>query len=361
MSGGDAMSVVTANRRRGVLLGVGGSVVTVGLLAAIITLANAHDDAAAAVAQAPLGTRAACAAYSGLPPAWREAPRAGMVRVRGGEFVMGSDRGYADEVPTGVTTRVSDFWIDRTEVTNAQFAAFVEATGYMTDAEREGGGAVFVPPTDAQGVVASGSWWRFVPGATWRTPGGPGSDLAGRHHHPVLLVTQRDAQAYARWLGRSLPTEAQWEFAAKAGSDDALLDDAPRAPDGQPVANFWQGAFPYVNHMEDGYAGSAPVGCYGANAYGLHDMIGNAWEWTSDRYRGAHQPHGNGDPRVALVAQGQGAHLAQPLVIKGGSYLCAENYCVRYRAAARHPQEANLPTTHVGFRTVLTVSAADRY
>lgn len=302
-----------------------------------------------------LGTRAACVAYSGLPLGWGQEAKAGMVHIRGGQFVLGTDRGYADETPAGTAqTKVKSFWIDRTEVTNAQFAAFVAATGYVTEAEREGGGAVFVAPASDQAPVEAqpGSWWRFAPGATWRTPAGPGSDLNGRDNHPVLMVTRNDAQAYARWLGRSLPTEAQWEFAAKAGSNDVALDEVPRDPAGKPAANFWQGVFPYVNHQEDGYAGSAPVGCYGANAWGLHDMIGNAWEWTQDRYRGPHQPHGNGDPRAAMAQQGHTTSPAESMVIKGGSYLCAENYCMRYRAAARHPQEANLPTAHVGFRTV---------
>jgi len=307
-----------------------------------------------------LGDEGRCARYAGLPPRWGQDPRAGMVRVAAGEFVFGSTRGYADERPAspGVRTRVAAFWIDRTEVTIAQFAAFVRATGYVTEAERQGGAVVFRSPTSEQLAARPLAWWTWVPGADWRHPGGPRSGIEGLDHLPVTFVTLADALAYARWLGRDLPTEAEWEYAAKAGRDDEALDAAPRDAGGRPAANYWQGSFPAVDLEEDGHAGLAPVGCYAANAWGLHDSIGNVWEWTRDPYTGARQPHDNGDTaEVAAQAAARGRPqpgLAanRPTVIKGGSFLCAPDYCVRYRAAAREAQEADLATAHIGFRTV---------
>lgn len=300
----------------------------------------------APIALYALGTAERCAAFNGLPPGWRTDARAGMARVPGGSFELGSDSGYLEEQPA-FEVRVEPFWIDRTEVTNAQFAAFVAETGYVTDAEREGGGAVFSIPTLDELSARDYAWWRFVTGANWRHPEGPGSDLNAREHHPVVLVSQADAAAYARWLGRRLPTEAEWEYAAKAGGDSAL-ESAPFDANGAPLANFWQGAFPLVNSVQDGYASNAPVGCFPPNDFGLYDTIGNAWEWTADVYRGTRQPHGNGNPQAAAPALARGV----PAVIKGGSHLCSADFCARYRASARQPQEADLPTSHVGFRTV---------
>jgi formylglycine-generating enzyme required for sulfatase activity len=193
------------------------------------------------------------------------------------------------------------------------------------------------------------AWWTFVKGADWRHPGGPGSAITGLDNVPVTFVTKADALAYARWLGRDLPTEVEWEYAGKAGQSGDQLDAAPRDGAGKPTANYWQGIFPAINAREDGHAGLAPVGCYGASAFGLHDMIGNVWEWTRDAYTGPHQPHMNGD--TAAVA----APFHRPnerTVIKGGSYLCSPDFCVRYRASAREAQEADLATAHIGFRTV---------
>ncbi|MFN0164488.1 MAG: formylglycine-generating enzyme family protein [Burkholderiales bacterium] len=294
-----------------------------------------------------------------LPGEAPDARHAGMVWVPGGSFDIG-DTVYAEEGPLTRTT-VAGFWIDRTEVTNAQFAAFVAATGYVTVAERavdrdrhahlppqmqKPGAVVFTMPTDLRDGGDLRQWWRYVPGANWRHPGGPGSGLAGRAAHPVVSVALEDAQAYARWKGRSLPTEAQWEWAARGARADALpARDQPRE------ANTWQGLFPVINDASDGFAGSAPVGCYAPNALGLYDMIGNVWELTADAWTENHAALPN-DPSQGLQPMrrdtGSGAR-----VIKGGSFLCAPNYCMRYRAAARQAQEDDLAASHVGFRTVL--------
>ncbi len=320
-------------------------------LAIALACAIALRSSAGTAAPLPhLGTEAACSAYSGLPPAWMSEAHAGMLHVAAGEFTFGSDRGYPDERPAGhAPMHMPSFWIDQTEVTIAQFEAFVADTGYVTEAEHQGGGVVFRQPTQAQMDARPYAWWTFVRGADWRHPGGPGSGIAGLDHFPVTFVTRADALAYARWLGRDLPSEAEWEFAAKAGRSGAFLDASPRDAQGRPAANYWQGAFPAVDLAEDGHAGLAPVGCYPANAWGLHDTIGNVWEWTNDPYDGPHQAHMNGDTAAAAAP----FHPTnQPYVIKGGSFLCSADYCVRYRASAREQQEADLATAHIGFRTV---------
>lgn len=298
---------------------------------------------------ATLGDRAHCTAYGGIPTGWPEAAHAGMVRIAGGAFRLGSERGYAEERPL-IETRIEPFWIDRTEVTNAQFAAFVQATGYVTEAERtasraDGGAAVFQP---ARERTAPGSWWTLVRGADWRHPGGSDTGIDGRGHEPVVDVTYADALAYARWLGRTLPDEAQWEFAAKAGRDDATADRALRDASGKPQANFWQGVFPVVDRGEDGFNGRAPVGCFKANPNGLHDMVGNVWEWTRDSWQPGHTAHALTPPEAVLPARQGGAQR----VIKGGSYLCSADYCVRARASSRQGQDEDLPAVHIGFRTV---------
>lgn len=317
-----------------------------GLLAASALLLAARPDASTgSPASMALGSFARCEAYSGLPPGWPELADAGMVWVRAGLAQLGSERGYADERPL-LREPVPGFRIDATEVSNAQFAAFVAATGHTTEAERLGGGVVFASPVSDSTATPS-SWWKFQPGANWRHPEGPGSSIAGRDNEPVVQVSRADALAYARWLGRDLPTEAEWESAAKAGLGNPEADLAVGTAE-RPRANFWQGNFPYADDARDHYAGRAPVGCYAPNAYGLHDAVGNVWEWTLDDYRGPRQAHGHGDAATAGAAR-DGAVA----VIKGGSFLCAANFCVRYRASARHPQEVDLPTSHVGFRTVL--------
>lgn len=316
-----------------------------------------------------LGNLQHCQRYTGLPANFGKNPKAGMAYIAMGELQIGSTQGYQDELPlkSGAATPIAAFWIDQTEVTNGQFAQFVKATGYITDAEKTGGGAVFIVPKAGE-AISNNSWWHFVKGANWKQPNGPGSSIKNKEHEPVVLVTKNDAEHYAVWLGHDLPTEAQWEYAAKAQEPSQSLDKAPHDGHGAPSANYWQGDFPLQNSKTDHFAGVAPVGCYAANAYGLYDMIGNVWEWTQSPYHNSHEqdadahnlPDGHGG-NPALAQSPQPAHSktmlfdATPFVIKGGSYLCAANYCVRYRAAARHPQEANLPTSHVGFRTVLNL------
>jgi formylglycine-generating enzyme required for sulfatase activity len=248
---------------------------------------------------------------------------------------------------------VTGFWIDQTEVTVAQFAAFVRATAYVTEAERDGGAVLFHTPSDEELQQRQLAWWRFVAGADWRHPEGPYSGMPPANL-PVTLVTQADALAYARWLGRDLPTEVEWEYAGKAGREGKELDTAPRDGQGKPSANYWQGMFPTYDAGADGHHGLAPVGCYAANPFHLYDMIGNVWEWTRDPYTGPRQPHANGDTAAALPAGLRtAARRDRQMVIKGGSFLCSPDYCVRYRAAAREAQEADLGAAHIGFRTVL--------
>jgi sulfatase modifying factor 1 len=315
-----------------------------------------------------------CDAYAGLPA--EDGATAGMVFIPGGNFRMGSESHQPEERFIH-PVQIDGFWIDRHEVTNAQFKRFTDATGYKTLAERGldakaypntpaellvPGSVVFVQPTKQGGRATQ--WWQYVAGANWRQPTGAGSSIAGKENHPVVHIAYEDAAVYARWRGRSLPTEAQWEFAARGGRDGE--DDWSSAFDekGKPVANTWQGFFPVKNTEDDGYAGTAPVGCFKANGYGLHDMIGNVWEWTGDWYRAGHSreiafnPTGPDAASIRVAAGQSPSH-----VIKGGSHLCAGNYCSRYRPAARQPQEANLSAAHLGFRTVLnqpiTVSSSE--
>jgi len=325
------------------------------MLAAVIATAAAAawwTAAARSPAASPiaprLGDAEACAHYAGIPEAWPERRHAGMRPVASAEHQLGSVHGYPDERPL-VTRTLPGYWIDTTETTNAQFAAFVAATGYVTDAERLGGGAVFRAPEQGAAVHQPSDWWRWVDGADWRHPEGAGSSITDRGNRPVVQMTRADAEAYAQWLGRRLPTEAQWEAAARKDMDPARLDGEPLTTEGRLAGNFWQGLFPFEDAAEDGYAGLAPVGCYAANPLGLYDMIGNVWEWTRDTYAGERQAHGTGDAASALPASDTPATEG---VIKGGSYLCASNFCVRYRASARHPQQVDLPTSHIGFRTV---------
>jgi formylglycine-generating enzyme required for sulfatase activity len=294
--------------------------------------------------------------HCALPSQGPQAPHPGMVWVPGGSFEFG-DTENPEEQPIRKTT-VAGLWMDRTEVTNDEFAEFVKATGYLTGAERpvdtrthpglppamqQPGAVVFVMPNDVNGHGDVTQWWRYIAGANWRHPGGPATSIEGRGAFPVVTVTYEDAQAYARWKGHSLPTEAQWEWAARAGQPKAAQDHA------QPKqANTWQGLFPVVNSGEDGFVGLAPVGCYAPNALGLFDMIGNAWELTADAYAPFHP-----DPTAVKTPTKMAASAPGQRVIKGGSFLCAPNYCMRYRSGSRQPQEDDLGTSHLGFRTLL--------
>lgn len=291
---------------------------------------------------------------------------------------MGDDHAYPEEAPAHPVS-VSGFWIDACAVTNADFAVFVEATGYQTIAERPldpaayfgadpaslvPGSAVFFTPTGRVDMRDVGSRWAYVPGANWRHPEGPESAVAGREDHPVVHVAFEDAEAYAAWVGKALPTEAEWEFAARGGLDGAPFCWGDEfTPDDRYMANTWQGIFPFIDQGLDGFVGRAPVGSFPPNGYGLYDMAGNVWEWTGDWYSDRHPAAARSacciprDPRGASQEHsyapfGPDLHIPRK-VIKGGSYLCAPNYCQRYRPAARLPQAIDTGTCHIGFRCVV--------
>ncbi len=313
-----------------------------GAAAALVVSLAACGDAGTAAAPATTAPAAAAQARAGC------AAVGDMVWIPGGRFAMGSDHAYPEERPVR-EVEVDGFWMDRHEVTNAQFARFVEATGYVTVAERPvdpaqfpgapadmlvPGSAVFTPP--AANATHYLDWWSYVPGAYWRKPLGPDGPDAD-DHAPVVHVAHEDALAYAQWRGARLPTEAEWEYAARAGQPQSMEQPAG--------ANTWQGAFPHMDTGEDGFRGIAPVGCFPANAFGLHDMIGNVWEWTSDRY--ASNAH---ITRAPSVPEDDGA--GPVAIIKGGSFLCSPDYCRRYRVTARSGHDLGLGTNHIGFRTV---------
>lgn len=285
--------------------------------------------------------------------------------IESGSFMSGDSRFYAEEGPRRRES-VASFSIDATEVTNAEFRAFVEATGYETLAERgldpatypdmpremlKPGSAVFVPPAPGE-ETAEGGWWRFVEGANWRRPTGPGSDIEGMDDYPVVHIAYDDALAYATWKGRRLPTEIEWEYAARGGLDGAVYvwgDEPPEQSD--PRANIWEGVFPYTNSARDGYAGLAPVGCYPPNGYGLYDMAGNVWEMTSTPFTLSREAPAVAGMEMGMTGAGGGDAGETVIAIKGGSFLCAPNYCLRYRPAARQPHDVTLGASHVGFRT----------
>ena len=302
----------------------------------------------------------------------------GMVWIPGGLFRMGSDKHYPEEKPVH-RVRVSGFWMDTTPVTNRAFARFVEETGYVTVAEvppdaadypgalpemLHPGSLVFVQPAARVDLRNCHHWWEFRLGADWRHPYGSGSSLDGLDDHPVVHVAAADVDAYARWAGKALPTEAEWEFAARGGLDGAAYawgDDF--CPDDRLMANTWQGEFPWENLATDGYAGTSPIGAYPANGYGLLDMIGNVWEWTCDWYTARHPADApkaccvpvnpRGGAEAASVDPATPAMPIPRRVLKGGSHLCAPNYCRRYRPAARFPHPVDTSTCHVGFRCVV--------
>jgi len=299
----------------------------------------------------------------------------GMTRVPGGTFTMGSDHHYEEEKPAHAV-RVDAFWMDCRAVTNRQFAAFVQATDYVTLAERAADAAqypradpallvpssiVLVPPSGPVDRANIHNWWQYLAGADWKHPRGPGSTLEGLEEHPVVHVGYEDAAAYAAWAGKELPSEAEWEFAAKGGSDGTAFPWGDElAPDGVHLANTWQGEFPWENLLLDGYQFTAPVGSFPANGYGLYDMIGNVWEWTTDWYRDhasipracctSTNPRG-GDPEGS-VDPADAARIPRR-VTKGGSHACAPSYCRRYRPAARMAQPIDTSTSHIGFRCVV--------
>ncbi len=300
-----------------------------------------------------------------------------MQRLGGGTFRMGSDAGYAEEKPARYVS-VDPFWIDATPVTNREFGAFVAATAYRSvaecvpEAEDYPGAdpallvpasAVFSPTAHPVDTRNHALWWRLVPGADWRHPYGPESDLAGLQDHPVVHIACTDALAYAAWVSKRLPTEAEWEFAARGGLAAATYAwGEERMPGGKRLANYWEGTFPHERRNDDGFARTSPVGFYPANGYGLFDMIGNVWEWTADWFQVAGADTGDGarpccaprNPRGGDEAGSRdpldASHRFGRKVLKGGSHLCADNYCQRYRPAARHAQPVDSSTSHIGFR-----------
>jgi formylglycine-generating enzyme len=306
-------------------------------------------------------------------------PQPGMAKVPGGSFRMGSENYYPEERPVH-TVSVDCFWIARHAVTNEEFARFVEATGYRTLAERPldpaefpgappenlvPGSMLFQPTKGPVDLTDYTNWWAWVPGTSWRHPGGPGSSIEPLLRHPVVHVAYEDAEAYARWAGMDLPTEAEWEYAARGGLDgkNFTWGDEDCAPD-HPMANSWQGEFPWQNLLHDGHAGTAPVGSFPPNGYGLHDMAGNVWEWTSDWF----VPRLEGDVVKACCGPPVNPRITSPeksfdprqpqfriprKVVKGGSHLCAPNYCLRYRPAARQPQMIDTGMSHLGFRCIV--------
>jgi formylglycine-generating enzyme len=310
-------------------------------------------------------------------------PHADMIWVPGATFLMGSDSHYPEEAPAHRVS-VDGFWMDRTPITNKQFRAFVEATGHRTFAEiapepseypgakkelMQPGSLVFTKARGPLDLRDFRNWWKWVLGADWKHPRGPNSTIIGREDHPVVHVAYSDAEAYARWAGKALPTEAEWELAARGGLDAAEFAwGSELMPDGKPMANFWQGEFPWQNLKTDGYEGTSPVGAFPPNGYGFVDMTGNVWEWTTDWYSSRHpeqtehaccaprNPRGgpetesydNCDPRIRIPRK----------VIKGGSHLCAPNYCRRYRPAARFPEPIDTSTCHLGFRCIVRPAPA---
>jgi len=295
----------------------------------------------------------------------------GMVWIPGGRFWMGTN--HMEDAQPVHQVEVKGFWIDRTDVTNEEFARFVQATRYVTIAERPldpkefpslapedlaPGAVVFTPPAGPISLENPLAWWRFVRGANWRHPDGPNSDLRGKEKYPVVQIAWPDAVVYAKWAGKRLPTEAEWEFAARGGRD---RQDYPWGnelnPKGKWMANTFQGHFPDKNTSEDGYAGVAPVASFAPNDFGLYDMSGNVWQWVSDWYRPDYYAQ-LGREEIAINPQGPSDSFdpqepgVSKRVQKGGSYLCTDQYCERYMPGARGKGDADTGTNHLGFRCV---------
>ncbi len=300
---------------------------------------------------------------------------AGMIRIPCGTFRMGSDKHYPEEAPVHRVT-VGDFWIDRTPITNRQFRAFAQATGHVTFAEIPpdpkdypgalpdmlfAGSLVFTPPKHPVDLRDWSQWWTFLKGANWQHPYGPDSNIKGLDEHPVVHISYSDAHLYARWAGKDLPTEAEWEFAARGGLEDTEFAWGDEfMPRNRAMANTWHGDFPH--QRKPGFRRTSPVTAFPPNGYGIHDMIGNVWEWTSDWFSPKHQADA---PKACCIpenprggSESDSYDSCQPniriprKVLKGGSHLCAPNYCRRYRPAARHAQPIDTSTSHVGFRCV---------
>jgi sulfatase modifying factor 1 len=309
------------------------------------------------------------------------AAQRGMVGIAEGVFSMGSEDFYPEERPVR-RVAVDGFWIDPHQVTNADFARFVGETGWVTEAERAPdpalypgapaeslvpGSLVFTPTDGPVDLRDYRQWWAWTPGAEWRHPSGPDSSLDGLDDHPVVHVNYEDTTAYCTWAGTTLPSEAEWEYAARGGLKGKPFvwgDDDTQ--DSDPKANTWQGRFPWENTEIDGWVRTAPVGSFEPNGYGLYDMAGNVWEWTDDWYRGAHiDPDAPAcctpmNPRGGTMEASMDPmqpHTPIPRkVLKGGSHLCAPNYCLRYRPAARQPQMLDTGMGHLGFRTIVRAS-----
>jgi formylglycine-generating enzyme required for sulfatase activity len=319
-------------------------------------------------------------------PAPAAAP-AGMVWIPGGEFSMGSDDptrevcGGSDPMPDARPIHrvyVDGFWMDATEVTNETFARFVAATRYSTVAERKPraedfpgappealvpGSVVFSPPTEAVPLGNALAWWRYVPGADWRHPEGPASDLKGREKHPVVHIAYEDAEAFAKWAGQRLPTEAEWEFASRGGlAGKRYTWGDELTPGGRWLANIFEGDFPHRNTSADGFASTAPAATFPANAYGLFDMAGNVWEWCSDWYAPDAFAHAIAAAKGGVVRNPQGVTAAESFdpaepgmakrVQRGGSFLCTDQYCTRYMLGTRGKGAPDTGSNHVGFRCV---------
>ena len=299
--------------------------------------------------------------------ACKEMKQGSMIWIPGGDFIMGSNKFYIEERPARRES-VMGFWMDPHLVSNAEFQAFVLDTAYLTVAQRVPeasmypnadpallvpGSAVFTKPSQPVGLRDHGAWWSYIPGADWLHPEGLGSTLEGRWDHPVVHVAFDDVTAYASWSGKMLPTETEWEFAARGGLEDSDYAWGEELTlGGRAMANTWQGRFPWENLAHDGYERTSPVGAFPPNPFGLYDMIGNVWEWTSSPYGST-----RGDLDKPSCCQPKQVESDKTnRVVKGGSHLCAPNYCLRYRPAARQSQSVDTSTTHIGFRCILRPS-----
>ncbi|MCN0178373.1 formylglycine-generating enzyme family protein [Salinispora arenicola] len=308
-----------------------------------------------------------CVVHEALGSPATTSPARDMVWIPGGRFRMGSNDFYPEEGPAR-WVEVDGFWIDQYQVTVADFDRFVRDTGHVTMAEVPPEAADY-PDADpdllvpgslvfrkAPGPVSLAdyrNWWSWTPGATWRHPEGPGSTIEGRDLHPVTHVAYSDAVAFATWAGKELPTESEWELAARGGLADAVFTWGDEfAPEGRMMANTWQGAFPWQNLLLDGYAGTSPVGAFPPNGYSLYDMAGNVWEWTRDVFTYPAGPSAKACCTTPVTTDEPGSAIPRH-VIKGGSHLCAPNYCMRYRPAARQGEAIDTSTCHLGFRCVI--------